>query len=385
MPISTLTCEKFLKRNRIDPEQWTAAHIEWEALRAIGEDFERRANDLGDVAALHARLLQRCPNVHSVRWRLKDAEHLLQKIIRKRAQGSEKYAAISAANYTAIVSDLVGLRALHLFKDDWRGVHMFLSEGWEHNEEPVAYVREGDDEEVRTGYVDAGCRVEVHPAGYRSVHYIVASHPQKDRVLAEIQVRTIFEEGWSEIDHRVRYPNFSDNELIGLFLATFNRIAGSADEMGSFVRTLAAGIDKYEDDVQRSRTEAQGHLAKIEQLVAELGAEKQRSANYGKQLQALGAAVAALKKNASVAAPPKPKAPPTMAQMLARLHGASGTSSPTSIDMFRAQERFLKFKQQLAQAPKAAPVGGSPATLRPAFIPPKARRLPRKPEPGSGA
>lgn len=45
-----------------------------------------------------------------------------------------------------------------------------------------------------------------------------------------------------EIDHKVRYPNFSDDKLIESILQTFNRIAGSADEIGSFVVWLAESL-----------------------------------------------------------------------------------------------------------------------------------------------
>jgi len=36
------------------------------------------------------------------------------------------------------------------------------------------------------------------------VHYLLVMQPTKQRYLCELQVRTIFEEGWSEVDHRIR-------------------------------------------------------------------------------------------------------------------------------------------------------------------------------------
>ena len=50
---------------------------------------------------------------------------------------------------------------------------------------------------------DNGCEINLHKAGYRSVHYLVKSRLSNRIVIAEIQVRTIFEEGWSEIDHQI--------------------------------------------------------------------------------------------------------------------------------------------------------------------------------------
>lgn len=61
---------------------------------------------------------------------------------------------------------------------------------------------------------------------------------KQDEVLVEIQVRTVFEEAWSEIDHLMRYPYDVDNPIITEYLGIFNRIVGSADEMGMFIKKI---------------------------------------------------------------------------------------------------------------------------------------------------
>lgn len=358
MSISQLTLELFRQRNRIDDEHWVAAGIEWAKLQAIGLNYERRVSELSETAALHARLLQRSPAVHSVRWRLKDPEHALEKIVRKRAQRSEKYQHIDEHNYTSVLSDLVGLRALHLFKEEWRDIHILLSDGWTHSEPPVAYVREGDPQDLRASYVEAGCKVEVHPAGYRSVHYVVSSRPQKEEVLGEVQVRTVFEEGWSEVDHRVRYPNFSNNPLVQHFLATFNRIAGSADELASFVRILSAEIDQYEADKRASRNELEQHLSKIEELVSALNRQKEKSATQEKQLQQLANEAAKLRTAATVADTPLPDwltAGPSqesqgyLAQRLRHIPSAPSNRQKRPYDI----EDFIKATQHYLELQKA--------------------------------
>lgn len=89
------------------------------------------------------------------------------------------------------------------------------------------------------------CDREVHYYNYRSIHYIVpATNIQSAQVYCEIQTRTIFEEGWSEIDHKVRYPDYSDDKNLMSYLNIFNRLAGSADEMGSYVNDLVLLIKK---------------------------------------------------------------------------------------------------------------------------------------------
>ena len=49
-----------------------------------------------------------------------------------------------------------------------------------------------------------------------------------------MQGRTLFEEGWSEIDHDIVYPYFQDDEMLKDFSTLLNRLSGMADEMSSY-------------------------------------------------------------------------------------------------------------------------------------------------------
>lgn len=239
--IGSLELATFLERNRITEDEFTQADIEWELLRSIGLDHESLFEARKESAEFFARVIQRCSKVHSVRWRVKNPEHLMEKIVRKRAEITEdtnqKYRDINLENYHTIITDLVGIRVIHLFKDDYIHIDSYLRERWSlsENETPIYYYRQGDDKDSAP---DTFIK-EQHPVGYRSIHYIFESQPLNKKLFTEIQVRTIFEEGWSEIDHVVRYPNFSDDPIIESFLKILNRLAGSADEMGTFAKLLA--------------------------------------------------------------------------------------------------------------------------------------------------
>ncbi len=276
--------EKFLVENNIKKDDWLAADLDLDLLVQIKKDYEDQMGNLNEAAELIAKILQKSEEVHSVRWRVKEPSHVLEKIVRKRASGAEKYKSISIENYTDLITDLVGVRVLHLFKHDWLNIHHYITRIWEPVEEVIAYIREGDEGPVVTSYSDHDCRAEAHPAGYRSIHYVIATQPTIRKIFSEIQVRTIFEEGWSEIDHKIRYPNFSDNELVAYFLTIFNRMAGSADEMGTFVKQLSAEIalhDKNRNDAQRKIEE---HLSKIEELADELNEEKEQNKSNSNHL-----------------------------------------------------------------------------------------------------
>lgn len=142
--IEDLDLTSFLSRARVSQEQWDAAKIEWEVLQKIGADHQMQFGRLSDTAAMYANDIQRIEKVHSVRWRVKDTLHLLEKIVRKRAKNESKYLEIKVENYYEIVTDLIGIRAIHLFKDDCFEIDPKIRSNWVLTEKPLAYVRAGD-------------------------------------------------------------------------------------------------------------------------------------------------------------------------------------------------------------------------------------------------
>jgi ppGpp synthetase/RelA/SpoT-type nucleotidyltranferase len=271
--------EEFLQQNRIEPEKWKRSGLSWDTLQAIAVDHEQNKDSLNLTAEFIAKTIQSFKGVHSVRWRVKNTDHLLEKIIRKAAADNEKYRKIDITNYFDCVSDLVGVRALHLFKNDCFTIDKVIKNKWNLSETPIAYVREGDDKQLNEQFSSAGLDAQVHTMGYRSIHYNVKTSLYARPVITEIQVRTIFEEAWSEIDHTVRYPNFSENPLVGYFLQIFNRLSGSADEMGSFVQSLVLEIDNRENEIAQIRSDRQQALDDMERTVSELENLRQQDAN----------------------------------------------------------------------------------------------------------
>ncbi|MGR5411058.1 RelA/SpoT domain-containing protein [Vibrio sp. PNB22_8_1] len=302
MKIQNLELEKFLEKNNISADEWNSSEIEWQTLREIGADHQSKVEQRKETAELFARIIQRCSKVHSVRWRVKDPEHLMEKIVRKTIQGSgsfnNDYVGISKENYHEIITDLVGVRALHLFKDDCLEIDRYLCGIWNTKEKPTYYVRGGDETNEGLEQFD----VKQHPAGYRSLHYVFQSQPLNQIVYTEVQVRTIFEEGWSEIDHKIRYPNFSDNPQVSYFLRIFNRLAGSADEMGSFVKELVNEFESTAKDLEAVKKENEAfkkendkNIAEIDRLFAELDSSNGKHKSQANLVKDLKAQVEKLK------------------------------------------------------------------------------------------
>ncbi|MBD3300234.1 MAG: hypothetical protein GF347_02690 [Candidatus Moranbacteria bacterium] len=230
-----MNLNKILKKSGIKREDFLKTGLkEFELLR-IQRNFIETRKDLEPLARYIVKQLHNSDKVHSIRYRIKDADNLIAKIIRKKIQNPSRI--INIRNYKKEITDLIGVRVLHLFKNDWKHIHEFIKSNWifYQNKKPIVYYREGDSVKMIKSFEKKECLVKEHPFGYRSVHYLIESRPGKEPHIAELQVRTIFEEAWSEIDHTVRYPNQIKNPLLEQYLVMFNGLVGSADEMGSYV------------------------------------------------------------------------------------------------------------------------------------------------------
>ena len=234
---------EFLVQKRIRLEDFEKTGLSWEELTNIYKDYVTLKPKLEHPAKAIVDILftknAREKGVHSVRFRIKDANGLIEKIIKKRIKEPDRI--ITIKNYQEHITDLIGVRALHVYKHDIYGIHNFIMDMFalKVGEFPIHYYREGDDRELIKMCGDIGCKQEKHEKGYRSVHYIVSTQLTKEKYYVEIQVRTVFEEGWSEIDHKIRYSYKSDaGTVFDDHLNNLNRVSGQADEIGLSIKRL---------------------------------------------------------------------------------------------------------------------------------------------------
>lgn len=235
--MNSLNKEVYLKKYPHLEEYIEKNSIDFEDLQKIYYDFVKYENSYETQADFIANILRSNDNIHSVKSRIKKPDRLIEKIIRKtedRKIKNGKDFHFTVDNYKDEITDLIGIRVLHIFKDQWKDIHDFIVKTW-NVIEITANIREGDS---RDTFDKLGIEVISRPSGYRSVHYLVQCYPTNRKVIAEIQVRTIFEEGYGEIDHRLRYSHHEIPEILQSNLLLFNRIVGSADEMASLINKL---------------------------------------------------------------------------------------------------------------------------------------------------
>jgi len=116
------------------------------------------------------------PVVHSIKSRIKNYEHLREKLRRKDSAGRP----ITADNVFSVVTDLAGVRVLHLYLQQFEVIHRAIQKQiqdgeWVYDETPKAYTW---DPETKAYFDKFGLVTEVRESYYTSVHYLV--RPRKD-------------------------------------------------------------------------------------------------------------------------------------------------------------------------------------------------------------
>lgn len=271
-----LSQEQFFKRYNIDRTLFESTNINWNNLLEIYNDYSTYKETLKPTADYISNLLRTHPDAHTVRSRIKDPEHLIDKIIRKiiRNKDTDPNYNIDINNYKTEITDLIGIRVLHLYKDQAVNIDRFIRENWNLEEKCTIYYREGDYSKPEEHEDSEHFEFKVHEAGYRSWHYLISSQGTKNAHIAEIQVRTIFEEGWSEIDHQLRYPNHIDNMLLTKQLLVLNRVAGSADELANSIRETKVNLTSLVSENQKNNKLIEELKTQLNSLLSDYKVEK---------------------------------------------------------------------------------------------------------------
>ena len=194
--------------------------------------FARFMNAVVDNFSLEPTLNRAgAPIIHTIKNRLKDVDHLRDKIQRKSVLGET----IDQTNLFSKVTDLAGVRVLHLYQDQFPQIHAHImaqiaSKDWCLHEDPIVY---SWDPESISFFQNLQLRTEIKSSHYTSIHYLVKPNAASE-ICCEIQVRTLFEEIWGEIDHTINYPHPTTNaacreqlRVLSKLVSTGTRLADS--------------------------------------------------------------------------------------------------------------------------------------------------------------
>ena len=179
--------------------------------------------------------------VHSIRHRLKDRDHLIEKIIRKNKEDGEKppekqQGPITSENLFNRITDLAGVRVLHLHQKQFELIHQEIMKKIEEEdfllyENPKAYTWDPDSKNF---FSSLGIETEQKDSFYTSIHYVLKPN-SKSPVTCEVQVRTLLEEVWGEIDHTMNYPSPIDDEQCKENIRVLARLVGAGSHLADSI------------------------------------------------------------------------------------------------------------------------------------------------------
>ncbi len=188
------------------------------------------------------QLLLREPllKIHSVTARVKSAESLEGKL----ARPDRTYESLWD------VTDLVGLRVITYFEDDVDRVGRLVEAHW-----PVDFANSTDKRRRR----------ETSAFGYSSLHYVcnmAADGALPESARCEVQVRTLLEHAWAEIEHDLGYkaeaqmPKHVQRRLVrlaGLLELADQEFARIRDDLQSYAHALPQRIEENSGAVALDR------------------------------------------------------------------------------------------------------------------------------------
>jgi len=147
--------------------------------------------------------------IHTIKSRIKSEKSLIDKLMRKFTQTGTM---VQTERLFLDVNDIIGLRILHLHRAQIEELNAGILKwiagyNYEKLEGPIAKVF---DVETQKFFEDRGIATEQNERMYTSVHYVVLNSLHSPYSF-EIQVRTLLEEEWGEIDHKINYPTPTDS------------------------------------------------------------------------------------------------------------------------------------------------------------------------------
>nr|WP_321403075.1 GTP pyrophosphokinase [uncultured Desulfobacter sp.] len=170
------------------------------------------------LAEYFVRLIRDDPSapkesIHTILYRIKDESRLIEKIDQENMGSEFDAKPITHKNFHERIGDIIGIRIICLRLSDIVKVESYLEFLVE--EKILKFVQKPD---YKRSFVlpiglgkDASQNINLQYSGYSSIHYQIKLSENSDvseafkSIQIELQLRTILEEAWGEIDHKYRY------------------------------------------------------------------------------------------------------------------------------------------------------------------------------------
>lgn len=237
----------------------------WDELCKIAKNFDQQKSYMEGTMQSFIKDIGQSNHIHSIRYRIKDTDSLIVKIIEKKfdnATSDSKYNNITVDNYYQIITDLIGVRIIIRYRHEWQYIHKLIWDKYHKDdrkyindyendyfsgrdifiaEKPIVYYRHGENKKNYEVFGRDTFSIKLSDIGYSSIHYIINANG----TYIELQVRTIYDEAWSECDHDFVYKlNASQKKLVLQRCSKMlSDVTGVADTLSTFIK------DYYNDQI----------------------------------------------------------------------------------------------------------------------------------------
>ncbi len=262
--------EEFLRKNRIADKFYELEKFNpdlWDIIQEIYDDYTLRLQN-GSLKKIITAFIEELGTplaMHSMRYRIKSPESLIVKIIHKKCSDftDMDYANITKDTYGKVIMDLLGARILIRHRYQWEEIHDLIwhlyfkgTEKYVKNriedyagdgkeaflaERPKVFYRYEENTKCYELKGRDTFDFEKNNPGYSSNHYIINYYG----TYIELQVRTLFDEAWSENDHDFVYKLYAGNKKLVLNRTSnlLSKVAEVADELSMFMH------DYYDESI----------------------------------------------------------------------------------------------------------------------------------------
>ncbi|MFB4411769.1 GTP pyrophosphokinase family protein [Pantoea sp. ANP04] len=185
--------------------------------------------------------------IHSVTCRVKEKESLEKKVSSK-----DKYTSINE------ITDIVGLRIITHFADEV---------------DEVAALIEREFFVDKKNTIDKRASLEPEKFGYLSLHYVISltqdrlgffEYKSYAGLKAEIQIRSILQHTWAEIEHDIGYK--SSVEVPKVIKRQFSRLAGLLELADQEFLAIKTSLNEYQSKVSQNIWSSKSEDFKIDKV-----------------------------------------------------------------------------------------------------------------------
>lgn len=219
----------------------------------VGSRYERLATEIRRLFDPESPFL--ADSLYAVKHRIKDKDRLLEKIAKANAKLRRGQKRVTVSNFQDRQEDLLGVRIVCLRLSDLNKIKRYLSDL--KADRKIRIVKGPIEKKtflIRPGVPEV--TADLQYSGYSSIHYVIklgktANTPSDLADLkAEVQLRTLMEEAWGEIDHKYRY------ELTRGGTSVPPLVDGGFRDLALYLHAADRHAEHLCEEIERVRSEA---------------------------------------------------------------------------------------------------------------------------------